>query len=329
MIKNVLLALIGFVVIGLLVLWILNGGIGRAYNGIKNFTFSASTTEGGGFALPWQPEGFISRITDKDLFPEGGYAVPGTPEAEFAALQDEYERIADEAQKLPNIGNPSPSYGKVTISRSFSAAKEESVSSEHIALEAAYGNTAPVSLSSWSLRSAVTGAYAPLSSAASVFWMGAVNTLDPVSLSPGQTVLVATAVSPVGASFRENKCTGYLEQFQSFSPSLSLRCPTPSDEIPLSAENLQQFGAECIEALSYIPTCEFPKEIPNVTPQCRAHLQTVLSYNGCVGRHSSDSDFAEDTWRLFAGSSHELWGNTHDAIQLLDGEGRVVDVYVY
>lgn len=329
MIKNVLLALFGFVVVGLLILWILNGGIGRAYNGIKSFTFSSSTDTGGGFALPWQPAGFIPRITGDDLFPEGGYAAPGTPEAELAALQDEYERISSEAQKLTNIGNPSPVYGKVIISRGYSSPREEDVSREYIALEAAYENTAPVSLSGWSLRSAVTGEHAPLSSAASIFWMGAVNTLDPISLSPGHTVLVASVASPVGASFRENKCTGYLEQFQSFAPPLSLRCPTPTEEVLLSVENLQDFGPECITALSYIPTCEFPREVPDVTSQCRTHLQTVLSYNGCVGRHSSRTDFLESTWRLFLGSPQELWGNSHDAIQLLDAEGRVVDVYLY
>ncbi len=330
MIKNVLLALGAFVIIGLFILWILNGGIGRAYNGVKNFAFATSTDDiGGGFALPWQPDGLLPRITEKDLFPDGGYEVPGTPESKLSALQDEYERIAEEAGTLPNVGNPSPSYGKVTISRDYSAPKESSATSEYIALETAFSNTAPISLAGWSLRSAVTGAYAPLSNAANLFWMGAVNTLDPVSLAPGHTVLVSTATSPVGTSFRENKCTGYLEQFQSFAPPLSLHCPAPYTEVPLSTENLQQLGAECVDAASQIPTCEFPKEIPNVTPQCRAHLQTILSYNGCVGRHSSDSDFSEKTWRLFAGSARELWGNTHDAIQLLDAEGRVVDVYVY
>lgn len=331
MIKNVLLALGGFVVIGLLILWILNGGIGRVYNGVKNFTFFATSTEsmGAGFTLPWQPDGLLPRITEKDLFPSGGYEMPGTPEAELSALQDEYERIAEEAGTVANVGNPSPSYGKIIISRSYSSPRENDVSSEYVALEAVFSNTAPVSLAGWSLRSAVTGAYAPISGAANLFWMGAVNTLDPVSLSPGHTAMISTTVSPVGTSFRENKCTGYLEQFQSFAPSLSLHCPTPSDEVQLSTENLQQLGSDCLSALSYIPTCEFPKDIPNVTPQCRAHLQTILSYNGCVGRHSSDSDFSENTWRLFAGSPRELWGNTHDAIQLLDAEGRVVDVYVY
>ncbi len=329
MVKNVLLALGGFIVIGLLVLWILNGGIGRTYNGIKNFTFFATSTEGAGFTLPFQPDGLLPRITDKDLFPDGGYEMSGTPEAELSELQNEYERIAEEAGTLPNVGNPSPAYGKVIISRIYSSPRESSASREYIALEAAYGNTTPVSISGWMVRSAITGAYAPLSNAAHLFWMGAVNTLDPIALSPGHTAFLSTGVSPVGTSFRENKCTGYLAQFQSFAPPLALHCPAPSDEVPLSTENLQQLGSECMSALAYIPTCEFPKEIPNVTPQCRAHLQTVLSYNGCVGRHSSDTDFSESTWRLFAGSPRELWGNTHDALQLLDAEGRVVDVFVY
>lgn len=328
MVKNVLLALFAFVVIGFLILWMLNGGIRRAYVGIKNIAFSASTTEGGVFTLPWQPAGLIPRITDTDLFPDGGYAAPGTPEAELAALQEEYEQISSDVQKLKNIGNPSPVYGKVTISRDYSSAKE-SYDHEYIALTATHANTAPISLAGWSLRSAVNGLQAPLSSAASVFRMGAVNTLDPIALSPGHTVIIATAASPVGTPFRENKCTGYLSQFQSFTPPLSLRCPAPSEELSLTVENLQQLGPECIDAAAYIPTCEFPNDIRGVSSQCQVHLQTVLSYNGCVGRHLSDTDFFENTWRLFASSPHELWHNSHDAIQLLDAEGRVVDVYVY
>ncbi len=222
MIKNVLLALVGFVLVGFLILWILNGGIGRAYNGVKGFTFFATSTESGSFALPWQPKGLIPQVPDIGLTSEGGYETSETPVSELSALQKEYENISEEAGTIPNIGNPSPSYGKVIISRSYSSPRERASSREYVALEAAYANTAPISLAGWSLRSAVTGAYAPISSAAHLFWMGAVNTLDPVSLSSGHTALIATGVSPVGASFRENKCTGYLEQFQSFAPPLSL-----------------------------------------------------------------------------------------------------------
>lgn len=326
MIKNVLLALAGFVVIGLLVLWFLNGGPRRMYEGVRNFSFDTSTTTSG-FTLPWQIDGLVPRI-EPDLFLNETLS-PDSPESQLAQLQQEYKRIEGDLGDMATVGTPSPQYGQVTISEIYSDARSSDVTRENIVIEAHFGNTGPISLSGWSLQSAVTKNYVPLPGAASPFWMGAVNTLSPVSLAPGHSATIASGISPVGVSFRENICTGYLAQFQSFNPPLPLQCPTPSSEIELSSHTLEQFGPECVDAVAYIPTCEFPKELPNVSVACRAHLQTTLSYNGCVNRHASDTHFAESSWRLYVGSSKELWNDRHDALRLLDAEGRVVDVYMY
>lgn len=329
MIRNILIALFGFVVIALFILWILNGGIGRAYNSAKNFSFSSGSSTG--FALPWQPDGLIPRISSDSLFPDGSSAYEaGSPEAELARLQEDYDNVQRDVNEYMSIGNPSPDFGKVKISNGYPGSRADKPSEEYVTIEAQYSNESPLSISGWSLESALSGVRVSIPSAASPFWLGAVNTLDPVQLAPGHAAMLITGTSPVGVSFRENICTGYLSQFQDFSPSLALRCPTPTDEIPVTVENMQRYGSECIDVAPYIPTCQFPQQLPpSLSPSCRTYLQTTLSYNGCVAKHASDAVFSENTWRLYLGSLRELWRNDHDALRLLDNEGRVVDVFVY
>jgi len=329
MIRNIIVALVAFVILALLVLWILNGGVGRTFSAVKNFSFSSGTE--GNFTLPWQPEGLIPRIeSDSFLSETGGPDATGTPEEELARLQEEYSSIEGAMRDMSTIGVPSPQFGKILISEIYSNPRERSTEHEYLTLEAPPANTAPISLAGWSIQSAVTGITVSIPAAASLFWMGAVNTLTPVLLEPGHAAVTSTGASPVGASFQENMCTGYLSQFQSFEPALHLRCPSPNEEISLSTQSLQQYGPECIDVAYSIPTCEFPRQLPSsLSPGCKSLLQTTLSYNGCLSRHASDVNFSENDWRLYVGSAMELWRNDHDAIRLLDAAGKVVDVYVY
>lgn len=321
MIRNILLALLGFVIVAFLILWLLNGGPRRAYVALKNFSFVDLSALKGSATPPLIPD---YSFDNSDFLSE-----TYTAEQELATLQREYESLVAETRNVQNLGNPSPLFGHVRIGTTYSSPDASNPAQEHIVLEAEYGNTNPISLAGWTIHSALTGNYTPIPGAASPFWMGAVNTVSPLSLEPGQTARITSGISPVGVSFRENMCTGYLSQFQTFNPPLSLQCPSPQEEVVLTTENLQAFGPECIDAVYQIPTCEFPQELSGVSHACRAHLQTILSYNGCVRRHSSDTQFSEGSWRLYAGSGMELWRNDHDALRLLDAEGRVVDVYVY
>src|SRR3989344_2077555 len=106
----------------------------------------------------------------------------------------------------------------VTLSQA--AATESATAHEYLELDAREGISA-VSLTGWSLQSMVSGVRIPIPGAATPFIIGIVNQLPPVVLAPGQTALVVTGASPVGVSFRENRCTGFLEQVQSFDPALA------------------------------------------------------------------------------------------------------------
>ncbi len=164
---------------------------------------------------------------------------------------------------------------------------------------------------------------------ASPFLANSANILGATSLAPGGLALVATAASPVGVSFRENMCTGYLSQFQSFTPSLSDECPSPSQILPMTESNLVQYGESCFDAIRNLPSCRFPQDLSGVSASCRAYLTEKLSYNGCVASNSFRAGFNANMWRVYLGASGELWRNSHDAIRLLDAQGKTVSVYVY
>lgn len=332
MIRNILLALCAFIVLAVIGVWILNRGPQRTLEKVRTFSLTSATTSGT-FVLPWQPTSLFPFIDDKDLF--GDYAITNddsyaNPETQLADIERQYAEIVKNVKDVQTFGNPSPLFGSVRIVPVLSNTAGDSAKSEFIILETPPSNTSPVSLLGWSLQSALTGIRVALPDAASSLRSGDVNNTRAVSLNPGASAIVSSGVSPVGVSFRENLCIGYIAQFQQFYPALPLQCPTPSSDLPLTAENLRQYGDACFDFASTIPTCEFPQQVPDaVSPACRAFLRSTLSYNGCLDRHSSEYNFLQNTWRLYLGSERALWRNSHDAIRLLDSEGQTVDVYVY
>ncbi|MCE9541664.1 hypothetical protein K8R03_03885, partial [Candidatus Kaiserbacteria bacterium] len=202
--------------------------------------------------------------------------------------------------------------------------------SEYVTLTASADNAGSIDISGWSLQSAVTGKriYIPL--AASPYVLGIVNRVSDALLSPGASAIITSGISPVGVSFRETLCTGYLNQTQSFSPALSNSCPSRDRVLPYNADNLARFGADCFDYIQTMPQCDFPKSLPSsLSPSCRALLSTAFSYNGCVNMFQSSQDFALSSWRMYAGFTTELWGNSHDILRLSDGQGRIVTTVSY
>lgn len=333
MIRNIILALFAFIIVAVIIVWILNRGPQKIFQSVRNFSFIGAATSTG-LALPWQPTSLFPYVDDADLF--GDTVIDGTadadadPASQLADIQKKYEQIMKNVDDVTTFGNPSPMFGSVRIVPAYSNTAGNTADEEFIVLESSLENTAPLSIAGWSLQSALTGVRVAIPDAAAILRGGDVNNATAVSLNPGTSAVVSSGVSPVGISFRENICTGYISQFQLFYPSLSLQCPTPSSELPLTAENLKQYGDECFDILQVLPTCLFPENLPqSTTPACQSFLKTTLSYNGCVSRHRAEPSFGLDAWRLYLGSPEALWRNTHDAIRLLDSEGQTVDVYVY
>ncbi len=326
--------LIGFAIVTLVILlgvWLATGGVQEIVGVARGISHPFRFVFDGGlstFRLPWQPETKIfGPIVDigGEISDTGA---DGAPEEELADAQKEYDAIVQEMQNMQNFGEPSAYRGHVTLAEA--AAAEAGVANEYVELEAGWDNTSPVKISGWSLQSALTGIRAYLPRAAHPFILGSLNTQNDIYLEPGDSAIVATAVSPVGTSFRENVCTGYLAGSQRFTPELERACPAPSETLPLTPENIRTYGENCFDFVQTLSPCTLPASVPSsVSPACRLFLANNLSYNGCVQNHRHENDFPRSMWRIYLNAGGELWRNSHDIIRLLDADGRTVDVLTY
>jgi len=331
MIKKILLGFVLATVVILLLLWLATGGprkIGAAARGITN-SFNLlfwSATSTGEFRLPWQPAELtlgadLSEIRDAEEAMEDG------TQEEEGRSQKEYDSLFAQMEATKTFGEPSPYRGKIRIAESGAA---ERLAAEHIEAEVASENTAPIGVAGWSLQSVLTGIRAYIPRGSDVFVLGDLNPQQDIYLSPGAKAIISSKSSPVGTSFRENVCTGYLAGLQTFVPALSRSCPPARGLLPLTPDNLRTYGDACFDFAESLPPCALPLSVPsNIAPACRIFLANNLSYNGCILNNRGKSSFSQDSWRIYLNSAGELWRNSHDVIRLLDKEGRTVDVITY
>ncbi len=334
MILRILGWLLFLIIILFIGYWIYTGGLTRSINIARSLDnplgfFTSSSTFGGTITLPGQPDTLFNGIDITQGSDFNGRAAGLNQEAQLNALQQQYDELYAKVKDPRNFGNPSPYRDKVTFG--IGNPQDGTPANEFLILQANYSNTAPVSLSGWSLQSAVTGVRIALPPAAPNFISGILNTVQQVALSPGGSAVVVSGTSPVGVSLRENICTGYLGDLQNFTPELNRECPSASDELALNAQNISTYGDACIDYARTVPTCHFPGKDPkpSVSDACANFLLNRLSYNGCAYAHRAETSFYKNTWRLFLASNVNLWRDTHDVIRLLDEESRTVDVLTY
>lgn len=164
--------------------------------------------------------------------------------------------------------------------------------------------------------------------AASLPILGTSSVKTDVILPPGGNAIVVSGRSPIGTSFRMNKCAGYLNQFQNYAPDLDRNCPYPADELKAYGPYRE---VACAEFIEKIPRCEVfqgapPKTLSNT---CVDFLAEKLNYNACVADHKNDKDFYSNEWRLFLNQPNELWKNNDEIIRLMDADGAVLDAVTY
>ncbi len=147
-------------------------------------------------------------------------------------------------------------------------------------------------------------------------------------LPPGGHAIVTSGRSPIGASLRVNKCTGYLDQFQKYVPDLKTNCPYPADEL----KTYGPYGeTTCSEFVQKIPRCQIYQGAPSKTLSntCVNFLAEKLNYNACVANHKDDKDFYYNEWRLFLNQSSELWRDSDEIIRLMETPDTVLDAVTY
>lgn len=229
-----------------------------------------------------------------------------------------------------DYGSPSIYRGIVTMNGYVSGAGSSNPDDEYIELSVAENSNVPVDITGWTISSGATGSAAIIPKGTEVPTSGVLNAAQDIVLSPGESALLISGQSPIGASFRENKCIGYFSAFQQFSPPLPQDCPDPSTEL------MTYYGPEyirddaCIEYVKTISRCQ-----PSITPPvdvssaCQSFLVNYLNYNGCVAAHQNDADFEGDTWRVYLGHSNSMWRTQNELVKLIDADGNTVDTFSY
>jgi len=232
------------------------------------------------------------------------------------------------------LGELSPVMGMVEIVSDTYTANDDRINFEYIEIRADKNNVQPINISNWSVQSMISDVWIGIPQAAELYVSGEVNELQDIYLRPGERAIIATKQSPVGVSFRVNRCSGFLNDTQDFVPPLSTSCVNPRDIVPPSIENLQEYGASCVAFAENFGTCEYITNktlgFSNLSQKCLERIQPRLTYNYCSGIHGGDADFYDSKeWRIFLNQDDTIWRETYEIIRLLDENHHTVDVFTY
>ena len=236
---------------------------------------------------------------------------------------------------IPSLGGialgPSSLYsGIVSLSYYVSGAGSSDPENEYVQLSVSPNAGVPVDITGWTIESEATGAAAVIPQGTEVPTSGIVNPVQDIVLAPGETAILVSGQSPIGGSFRENKCIGYFSNFQTFSPPLPQNCPAPSDELASLYGTGYIRDAACIDYVNSLSRCQVAlTPPPGASSACQTFLIQYLNYNGCVSAHRSDADFLGTTWRIYLGRTTAMWRTTHELVRLVDKNGNTVDAFSY
>ena len=225
----------------------------------------------------------------------------------------------------------SPFSNVVSISHFVSNASSSDPKSEYVQISVAQNASGPVDITKWTLGSGATGNSEIIPKGTAVPTSGVVNAADDIKLEPGDTAFIISGESPVGASFRENKCIGYFSSFQQFSPSLPQSCPSAPDELNKFYGTPFIHDPSCIDFADSLSRCQVAV-IPlssTLSLTCREFMESHINYNGCLSAHRDDQDFNGTTWRIYLGRTEPLWRAKHEVVELLDSHGKTVDTFSY
>ena len=218
----------------------------------------------------------------------------------------------------------------VSMSHFVSGASSVDPKNEYIEISVSPDASVPVDISGWSLSSDATGVSATIPKGTEVPTSGVVNAAQDIILAPGDHAILISGQSPIGASFRENKCIGYYSTFQKFSPSLPQNCPVPSSELASSYGSNYIRDAACIDYVNMLSRCQAVFTPPvGASSACQNFVVRYLNYNGCVTAHQNDADFAGTTWHVYLGRTNSMWRTQHELVKLIDTKGNTVDAFSY
>jgi len=255
----------------------------------------------------WYAMGGSSRPQPQGLFLENTYQ----PVSTF----DNNEHVASDSVSLPE--------SKESFFLYSSQAVSVNSQTEYIEISLSFNSQQSFDITNWKLEGKKRKVIIP--QAVPLYLANRVNLQENIVLKPGDKAIFLTGKSPLGVSFRLNKCSGYFEQSQVFYPRLLEQCPYPKDE-----NWSDDLSDECFDYIDILPRCRANFTHPfHLKSNCIEAINKTLSYNKCVELHKDDNDFYKNEWRIYLGRSEELWKNSHETIILYDKNGNLVEQVSY
>jgi hypothetical protein len=262
-----------------------------------------------------------------------------TEEEKRQAIEEDIEqakiellRVEEELEKIKKYGETSPYAGLIKIRKNSGSLRATDPSREYVVLETLRGSNEPITISGWKLQSAISGIELEIPEAVHLVFPGVTGSALPVVVLPLDKIYITTGRSPIGVSFRVNKCSGYYNQFQKFIPSINTKCGDPSDEILNYDRDPYIFiDNTCMDYVDRMPTCKAPiSPLPvNLSYTCAEAIIDEINYGACIENHKNDEDFRRPDWRIFLKRDSDVWRSKRELIKLLDESGKTVDYYSY
>ncbi|NTV44818.1 MAG: hypothetical protein HGA67_03970 [Candidatus Yonathbacteria bacterium] len=196
---------------------------------------------------------------------------------------------------------------------------------EYIELVVSSAAKNPITLTGWTLSSG-SSIQAVIGQGTSILSQGMQPYTEPIVLIPGAHAHIVTGRSPVGTSFQTNICSGYLEEYQSFTPSITKRCPSGTKTATAAGASLD---ASCKKTLGSFSQCTTKGNLSSATsPQCVGFIREYMSYNGCVRVYKNTPAFSDGTWYVYLERISPLWPKKGTLI-LKDIDGKIVKEIKY
>lgn len=315
--------------VGILVLAIVAGGSG---NGI--FSDTSTSTPPRHETVLTSPETARSSNTTS-----GNTSQSATPkltsaqvEEKVAAIYRDLDRLKEDLRKAKLHTPESPYHAMVSLQTGN--VYDTNPDREYLTLRAESANASGIDISKWYLRSYVTETTAdiPDGDRTLLSWRRPVP--SPIVLLPGESAYLVTGFSPINTSFKENMCTGYLNDEEHFYPSLYEQCPYPKDELKRFGNKIELDNDRCYTFIESLSSCTEPAEErytrSSVGGACSVFIANTFNYADCVRLHRYDPYFDRNGyWHIYLGEHDELWRPQREIIQLIDEQDRVVSVIEY
>ncbi|MFA6273503.1 MAG: hypothetical protein WC673_03400 [Candidatus Paceibacterota bacterium] len=228
--------------------------------------------------------------------------------------------------------NSSPLKGKISFSydRStyYGAGEKDYANQEYLSVKTEQNITDKIRITGLVIKSAASNTKVIIGQGVYLYFSGTINSPQDIYLGPNETAHIITGRSPLGVSFRVNKCLGYLSQNQNFTPYLYSNCPAIQDEPMPQAPN--QLNDKCLDYIQYFPSCTtFTTGKLELSPECNNFLIEKANYSYCSRAHKNDKDFYSADWRIYLSRDETIWKDKRETIELLDQNGKLIDSISY